>query len=55
MIDHLKDYLRTAIDTMPIPGDDGSVFEAWGKKFTNALVRFMRSNYLVEYRIMLLD
>jgi len=55
MIDRLKDYLRTAVDSMPVPGADPSTFEAWGKKFTNALVRFMRSNYLVEYRIMLLD
>jgi hypothetical protein len=41
MIDHLKDYLRTAVGTMPVPGDDASTFELWGKKFTNALVRFM--------------
>ena len=55
MIERLKGYLRTAVDTMPVAGDDSSAFEAWGKKFTGALVCFTRSNYLVEYRLTLLD
>ena len=41
MIDRLKDYLHNSVNTMPIPGDDPSTFEMWGKKFTGALVHFM--------------
>jgi hypothetical protein len=55
MIPAIKVYLRNALDTIPITGDDASAFEVWGKKFTGVLVCSMWSNYLVKYQLMLLD